>query len=78
MTHRNLLLSAAVATALALTTAPLTAVGQGSSKPAGATGAGQMAHGQARSNQFWWPDQLDLSPLRDQDSRSQRILTRAE
>jgi len=24
----------------------------------------------ARSNQFWWPDQLDLSPLRDQDSRS--------
>lgn len=23
-----------------------------------------------RSNQFWWPDQLDLSPLRDHDSRS--------
>ena len=25
---------------------------------------------QARSNQFWWPDQLDLAPLRDHDSRS--------
>lgn len=23
-----------------------------------------------RSNQFWWPDQLDLSPLRDHDVRS--------
>nr|WP_246125033.1 catalase/peroxidase HPI [Exilibacterium tricleocarpae] len=26
--------------------------------------------GQAKSNQFWWPDQLDLSPLRDHDRRS--------
>ena len=26
--------------------------------------------GEARSNQFWWPDQLDLSPLRDHDARS--------
>ena len=25
---------------------------------------------EARSNSFWWPDQLDLSPLRDHDSRS--------
>jgi len=25
---------------------------------------------QARPNQFWWPDQLDLSPLRDHDARS--------
>ncbi len=25
---------------------------------------------QAKTNQFWWPDQLDLSPLRDHDSRS--------
>ena len=23
-----------------------------------------------KSNQFWWPDQLDLSPLRDHDARS--------
>ena len=26
--------------------------------------------GSAKSNQFWWPDQLDLSPLRDHDARS--------
>ncbi|MEZ5476137.1 MAG: catalase/peroxidase HPI [Thiolinea sp.] len=26
--------------------------------------------GKARNNQFWWPDQLDLSPLRDHDARS--------
>lgn len=26
--------------------------------------------GTAKSNQFWWPEQLDLSPLRDHDSRS--------
>ncbi|MEM7616954.1 MAG: catalase/peroxidase HPI [Pseudomonadota bacterium] len=25
---------------------------------------------QPKSNQFWWPDQLDLSPLRDHDHRS--------
>ncbi|NNF66224.1 MAG: catalase/peroxidase HPI, partial [Gammaproteobacteria bacterium] len=24
----------------------------------------------AKSNQYWWPDQLDLSPLRDHDARS--------
>lgn len=24
----------------------------------------------AKSNQFWWPDQLNLSPLRDHDNRS--------
>ena len=26
--------------------------------------------GQAKSNLFWWPDQIDLSPLRDHDARS--------
>ena len=25
---------------------------------------------QAKSNQFWWPEQLDVSPLRDHDARS--------
>ncbi|MEM7276775.1 MAG: catalase/peroxidase HPI [Pseudomonadota bacterium] len=25
---------------------------------------------EARDNRFWWPDQLDLSPLRDHDTRS--------
>ena len=28
------------------------------------------AEGPARSNQFWWPDQLDLSPLRQHGSES--------
>ena len=40
------------------------------SKPTGALGMGKVPVTQARSNQFWWPDQLDLSPLRDHDSRS--------
>jgi catalase-peroxidase len=30
--------------------------------------AGEM--GEAKSNQFWWPDSLDLSPLRAHDTRS--------
>ena len=61
MKHRTLLLSAAVSAALALTAVPITAAGQES---------GKAAPDQARSNQFWWPDQLDLSPLRDHDARS--------
>lgn len=40
------------------------------SKPKGAMGAGTAKFGQAKSNQFWWPDQLDLSALRDHDQRS--------
>ena len=43
------------------------------SKPAGAMGMGQVSPSQAKSNQFWWPDQLDLAPLRDHDSRSNPI-----
>lgn len=40
------------------------------SKPKGAIGMGTVSPNQAKSNQFWWPDQVDLSALRDQDSRS--------
>ncbi|MCO7188883.1 MULTISPECIES: catalase/peroxidase HPI [unclassified Pseudoalteromonas] len=40
------------------------------SKPKGAVGSGTVPMGVAKSNQFWWPDQLDLSPLRDHDGRS--------
>ena len=29
-----------------------------------------MAAGKARPNQFWWPDQLNLQPLRDHDPAS--------
>lgn len=47
-----------------------TATGQEISKPKGAEGAGKMAPFQSKSNQFWWPNELDLSSLRDHDSRS--------
>lgn len=40
------------------------------SKPKGAMGTGVVKEGQPKSNQFWWPEQLDISPLRDHDSRS--------
>lgn len=40
------------------------------SKPKGAVGSGNVPMGVAKSNQFWWPDQLDLSALRDHDGRS--------
>ena len=40
------------------------------SKPKGAIGMGHVKPGQAKNNQFWWPDQLDLSALRDHDDRS--------
>jgi len=29
-----------------------------------------LAQGEPKSNQFWWPDQLDLSPLRQHDKES--------
>lgn len=40
------------------------------SKPKGAAGTGKVATNQAKPNSFWWPDQLDLTSLRDHDSRS--------
>ncbi|MDO6567378.1 catalase/peroxidase HPI [Alteromonas sp. 1_MG-2023] len=40
------------------------------SKPAGAKGTGMVQPFQARTNNFWWPEQLNLSQLRDHDSRS--------
>ncbi|MFT4995304.1 MAG: catalase-peroxidase, partial [Paraglaciecola sp.] len=40
------------------------------SKPKGAIGTGVTKPHQAKSNLFWWPEQLDLSALRDHDSRS--------
>lgn len=73
MTFRTYLKSTALAAALstaALPTAALSEVSTTISKPQGAIGMGTVAPGQAKSNQFWWPDQLDLSPLRDHDARS--------
>jgi catalase-peroxidase len=43
---------------------------QETSKPKGAVGSGITVSGQAKSNLFWWPEQLDLSALRDHDLRS--------
>ncbi len=39
-------------------------------KPKGAVGTGMTKEGQPKSNQFWWPDLLDLSALRNQDAKS--------
>ncbi len=30
----------------------------------------ESMHAESMSNQFWWPDRLDLSPLREHDARS--------
>ena len=62
-------LAAYVSLACLAGAAPI-AVAQDMTKPAGAKGSGPTKAMQAKSNQFWWPDQLDLSPLRDHDSRS--------
>ncbi|MDX1508714.1 MAG: catalase-peroxidase, partial [Woeseiaceae bacterium] len=35
-----------------------------------ASAGGAFAQGTPKSNQFWWPDQLDLSPLRAQSPES--------
>jgi len=55
-----------------LTTAALASLCTVSLAPSLALGETAMAS-QAKSNQFWWPDQLDLSSLRDHDSRSNPI-----
>ncbi|WP_214000762.1 catalase/peroxidase HPI [Arsukibacterium sp.] len=39
-------------------------------KPQGAVATGASKGVAVRDNQFWWPDQLDLSALRDHDARS--------
>ena len=61
----------AVVTVLLLTPQPsMSEAAKKISKPAGASGMGTVAVGQPQSNQFWWPGQLDLSPLRNHDPRS--------
>ena len=39
-------------------------------KPKGSEAVGLTVNEQPRTNQFWWPDQLNLSQLRDHDGRS--------
>ncbi|WP_100656530.1 catalase/peroxidase HPI [Alteromonas flava] len=55
---------------MAFASTPVLAETAEMTKPKGAMGSGMAKMGQPKSNQFWWPDQLDLSSLRDQDSRS--------
>lgn len=55
---------------LALVASPAMGNHHEMSKPKGAKGTGMAEVGQPKSNQFWWPDTLDLSQLRDQDPRS--------
>ena len=61
-----------VRTMLLLTVAwlPFAAHADEMSKPKGAAGTGTVAMGEAKTNQFWWPEQLNLAPLRDHDARS--------
>ena len=65
MKTRNLLITTALAGMVARA-----ASAQASMQDVAAMGMGKVAPQQAKSNQFWWPDQLDLSALRDHDSRS--------
>lgn len=74
MRLKKWLMSTAIAGACSLLVAPNIAMSETSSatvsKPKGAIGSGQVKAGEAKSNQFWWPDELDLSALRDHDARS--------
>ena len=69
MKKRTIVKTTALAGLLAAATGSYVSAGE-MSKPKGAMGSGKVQAGQAKSNQFWWPDQLDLSALRDHDSRS--------
>lgn len=73
MTFRNAtFIRACLAGVLAVSLTPQVALSDDAtmSKPQGAVGAGPSQPNQPKSNQFWWPDQLDLSVLRDHDARS--------
>jgi catalase-peroxidase len=69
MKKHNFLIKTAVIGVLAAAIAQHSVAAE-MSKPKGAVGSGDVGVGQAKSNQFWWPDQLDLSALRDHDKRS--------
>ena len=49
---------------------PLSAQAQETGKPQEAMDAHLGTSFQPRPNHFWWPNQVDLSPLRDHDARS--------
>jgi catalase-peroxidase len=66
-----LLLKAALPSILALPLLLYSLVSQAESTvPENAVTKEYVKTGQPKSNQFWWPNQLDLSQLRDHDARS--------
>lgn len=70
MKTRNLLKTTLISGTLTLSMSSQIALSEVSTKVSGAIGMGKVAPMQAKSNQFWWPERLDLSSLRDQDTRS--------
>ena len=72
MKTSNLWMSMAIAWVFAISAIPNAAIAEAAtvSKPQGAMGMGTVAPGEAKSNQFWWPDLLDLSPLRNSELSS--------
>jgi catalase-peroxidase len=72
MTVRKMISKSSIASlvGLALMSASVLAQSDEMSKPKGAVGSGPVKANQAKTNQFWWPDQLNLTPLRDHDARS--------
>lgn len=69
MNIRALLITTVLAGASALTSA-VAAQADISAKTGGVAGMGKVTPMQAKSNLFWWPEQADLTPLRDHDPRS--------
>jgi catalase-peroxidase len=70
MKIRKLLITTAFISVASLCIVPNAALSEVSTKMGGAMGMGKVAPSQTKSNQFWWPDLLDLSALRDHDARS--------
>jgi catalase-peroxidase len=72
MTVKKIISITSISSLLSLALMSASVVGQNNemSKPQGAMGSGGAKVHQPQSNQFWWPDQLDLSALRDHDARS--------
>jgi catalase-peroxidase len=61
---------AATACGGAATPPPRTGAGAGVTSPDAKPEPGKEAHQQAPTNQFWWPERLDLAPLRQHAAES--------
>lgn len=69
MKKHILSITLALAAMFAIATASHTAADE-RPPPDTASGSAKMAVGPAKTNQYWWPHQLDLAALRDHDARS--------